>query len=183
MGTGSVYSSRGVTAALAASFAVFFVVFAVWSGDWYQTWKALHVLTAIVWVGGALFGQLLAFRILGENDPQRLGKFSRDMEAIGMRTFLPASLLLVVLGFVLVSNGDWPYTFWIVFAIVVWLLSFVVEGFFLGPESGRVGRLLEERGGVDAEIQGRIERILLSARIELLLLALAAVDMVLKPGA
>jgi uncharacterized membrane protein len=183
MGTGSVYSSRGVTAAIVAAFAAIFVVFAVWSGGWYQTWKALHVLMAIVWVGGALYVQLLAFRILREKEPARLEHFSKDVEAIGTRTFLPASLLLVVLGFVLMSNGDWPYTFWVVFAIAVWLTSFAVGAFFLGPESGRVGKLLEERGGVDAEIQGRIERILLYSRIDLVLLALAAMDMVLKPGA
>jgi uncharacterized membrane protein len=183
MGTGSVYSSRGVTAGLIAAFAAVFVVLAVWSGGWYQTWKALHVLMAIVWVGGALYVQLLAFRILRENEPARLERFSKDVEAIGIRTFLPASLLLVVLGFVLMSNGDWPYTFWVVFAIGVWLFSFVLGAFFLGPESGRVGALIEERGGVDGEIRARIERILLYSRIDLVVLALAAMDMVLKPGA
>lgn len=183
MGTGSVYSSRGVTAGIAAGFAAFFVVFAVWSGGWYQTWKALHVLMAIVWVGGALYVQLLAFRILREDERGRLARFSKDIEAIGIRTFLPASLVLVVLGFVLMSSGNWPYAFWIVFAIAVWLVSFVLGAFFLGPESGRIGKLLDDRDGVDTEIQERIERLLLYSRIDLVLLALAAMDMVLKPGA
>ena len=50
------------------------------------------------------------------------------------------------------------------------------------PETGRIGKLIEERGGVDAEIGARIERILLYSRVELALIALIAMDMVLKPG-
>jgi uncharacterized protein (DUF58 family) len=100
-----------------------------------------------------------------------------------MRTFIPASLILLALGFVLIHEAHWPYTFWLVFALVVWALSFLSGAFFLGPESGRVGKLITERGGVDAEIQARIERLLFHSRVELALIALVAMDMVLKPGA
>lgn len=179
----SVYSGPAVTAAIVAVFAAAFVVFAVWAGSWYQTWKALHILMAIVWVGGALMIQLLAFRILRENDGARIAKFTKDIELIGMRTFVPASLILVVLGFVMIHQAGFEYTFWLVFAIVIWALSFISGAFFLGPESGRIGRLIEERGGVDAEVKSRIERLLLHSRIEMMLIALIAMDMVLKPGA
>jgi uncharacterized membrane protein len=177
------YSGPAVTAAIAAAFAGAFIAFAAWSGSWYATWKALHVLTAIVWVGGALMIQLFAFRILQESDSDRIAKFTKDVETIGMRTFIPASLILVVLGFVLVHQAHWQWKFWLVFALVIWALSFVSGAAFLGPESGRIGKLIEERGGVDDEVQMRIERILLHSRVELVLIALIAMDMVLKPGA
>jgi ABC-type uncharacterized transport system YnjBCD permease subunit len=99
-----------------------------------------------------------------------------------MRTFAPASLILVVLGFVLMHQGGWDWKFWAVFAIVVWALSFVTGIVLLGPESGRIGKLIEERGGVDVEVQSRIERLLLFSRVEMILIALVAMDMVLKPG-
>ncbi|MDX6486626.1 MAG: putative integral rane protein, partial [Gaiellaceae bacterium] len=114
---------------------------------------------------------------------ERIAKFSKDVEVIGMRTFIPASLVLVVLGFVLIHQGHWPYSFWIVAALVIWLFSFVNGAAFLGPESGRISKLIETNGGVNAEVQQRIERLLLASRIELVLLALMAMDMVLKPGA
>jgi uncharacterized membrane protein len=154
------------------------IAFAAWTDNWYQTFKALHVLMAIVWIGGAFIIQLFAFRILRENDDQRLAKFTRDVEFIGMRTFVPASLILVVLGFVLMHKGGWQYHFWVIFALVVWALSVVSGAFY----SGRVGRLIEERGGVDAEIRRRIEHLILHSRAELVLIALVAIDMVLKPG-
>jgi hypothetical protein len=99
-----------------------------------------------------------------------------------MRTFIPASLLLIVLGFVLVHQADWDWTFWLVFALVVWVLSFALGIAFLSPESGRIGTLIEERGSADPEVQRRLQRILLASRIELLFIALVAMDMVLKPG-
>ena len=179
----SALSAPATTAAIGLAFVAVFVAFAAWSGAWYQTWKSLHVLMAIVWVGGALMIQLFAFRILRESDPRRIAEFTKDVEFIGMRTFVPSSLILVVLGFVLMHEAHWAWTFWVVFALVVWAASFVSGAAFLGPEAGRIGKLIEERGGVDAEIQRRIERILFHSRIELVLIALVAMDMVLKPGA
>jgi hypothetical protein len=66
--------------------------------------------------------------------------------------------------------------------MVIWAFSFISGAAFIGPESGRVGKLIEERGGVDADVRRRIERLLLFSRVELALLALLAMDMVLKPG-
>ena len=179
----STYSSPATTAVIVGLFAAGFIAFAVWSGSWYLTWKALHVLMAIVWIGGALMIQLFAFRIFRESDSSRIAKFASDVEYIGMRTFIPASLILVVLGFVLVHMGHWQWKFWLVFALVVWALSFISGAAFLGPESGRIAKLIEAKGGVDAEVQARIERILLHSRVEMVLIALIAMDMVLKPGA
>ena len=179
----SALSSAPATAAIGAVFVAVFIALAVWSGQWYQTWKALHVLFAIVWIGGALMIQLFAFRVLRENDAARMAQFRKDVEFIAMRTFIPSSLLLVVLGFVLMHQGHWQWRFWVVAAIVVWVLSFLSGALYLGPASGKIGKLIAERGTVDAEIKAMIERLLFHSRIELVLIALVAMDMVLKPGA
>ena len=159
-----------------------FIAFAAWNGTWYQTWLAIHVLAAIVWVGGGVMLQLLAVQILKTNDPERLAKFARDVEYISLRTFIPASLVLLVLGFVLMDQGGWEYKFWVIFALVGFALSFLSGVLVISPEAGRVAKLTAERGGVDDEIAGRIERMLLYSRIELALIALIAMDMVFKPG-
>jgi uncharacterized membrane protein len=171
--------------ATVAALAVFvggFVAFAAWNGTWYQTWKAVHVLAAIVWVGGAFMIQLLALRIMRTNDPTALAKFAKDVEAVSLRAFIPSSLVLIVLGFVLMSQGGWDYKFWVIFALVGWGASFLLGILVLSPETGRIGKMIEQRRGVDAEIGARIERILLISRLELAVIALIAMDMVLKPG-
>jgi uncharacterized membrane protein len=154
------------------------VTLAVSAYEWYLM---VHVLTAVVWVGGAFAIQLFALRLLRADDSHRLAGFARDVEWIGQRVFVPASLLLLVFGFLLVEEAGIGYPFWVLFGIGVFAYSFVTGAGFLGPESGRIGKLIAERGGEDAEVQRRIRRILAWSRFELLLLILVVVDMTLKP--
>jgi hypothetical protein len=58
----------------------------------------------------------------------------------------------------------------------------VVGAAFLGPESGRVGRLAEERGVTDPDLQRRIRRIFAITRFDLAVLLLVVIDMAVKPG-
>jgi hypothetical protein len=69
------------------------------------------------------------------------------------------------------------------FALVVFGGSFILGAGFIGPESGRIRKLMETQGPASPEVQRRIERIFLVSRIELLFLILVVFDMVVKPGA
>ncbi len=71
---------------------------------------------------------------------------------------------------------------WVTFGFIVWLFSFLVGAGYLGPESGRLSTLAEERRPEDTEYQRRIKRIFVVSRIELLLLVLVVLDMTVKPG-
>ena len=62
------------------------------------------------------------------------------------------------------------------------MFSFIVGAGYLGPESGRLSKLVEERGPEDPEYLRRVSRIFLVSRIELVLLILAVLDMTIKPG-
>ncbi len=72
---------------------------------------------------------------------------------------------------------------WILFALIVFGGSFVLGAGFIGPESGRIGKLIEAEGPTAPEVQRRIKRIFLVSRIELAFLILVVLDMVVKPGA
>lgn len=116
--------------------------------------------------------------------PQAMVDFNADVNWIGTRVLVPASLAVVVFGFLLVdelgySMGD----AWISIGLGVFLFSFVLGAGFLGPESGRIARLAAERGAEDSEVQRRIGRVTTLSRIELVLLVLVILDMVVKPGA
>jgi uncharacterized membrane protein len=168
-------------AVLAAIFVAGFVGLA-WTTSWYATLKAMHVLAAVVWVGGIFTIQVFAFLILRATEPGEMAAFAKRLEWIGMRIFTPASLSLLALGFLLLYKAHWGYPFWVVFSLVIWALSFASGIGFLGPESGRVVNAINEHGADTPEVRLRIERMLLFSRVELVLVALAVVDMVLKPG-
>jgi uncharacterized membrane protein len=148
----------------------------------YKVLLLIHILCAVIWVGGGLMIQLLALRMVKARDTAYGAGFSRDISTVAMTTFIPASLLLVVSGLGLVHEGHWAWSGWLIFAAIVWLASFLSGALYLGPQSKALGEAMAAHGFDSAEAQGRLRNILLHSRIELLFLILVVCDMVLKPG-
>jgi hypothetical protein len=141
-----------------------------------------HLLFVVAWVGTDIALQVLSLRILSAG-PERSADFLSDIEWLGTRLLTPAALLVVVFGFGLISELDYSVgDTWIWLALAAFVASFIAGAGFLGPESGRIGNLVAERGADDPEVQARIRRILLVSRIELVILVLVILDMVVKPG-
>jgi uncharacterized membrane protein len=151
----------------------------------YNAFKFVHVLSAVVWVGGACTVQVYALLATRTNDPLRVAAFAKDTEFVGTRIFLPSSLILLVSGIFTLhdSSGLWSFSQgWVQFGLVVVALSIVVGAGYLGPESGRIARATEAKGVESPEVQERIQRIFLVSRVELVLLLAVVFDMVVKPG-
>jgi uncharacterized membrane protein len=157
---------------------------AVVGSDAYKWLLAFHILLAVVWVGSNTAIQIFVIRAIRAG-PDRVAYFAKEIEWYGTRVLLPTSLILVILGFILLHESSGAYDLgqgWVTFGFVVWLLSAIAGAGFLGPESGRLGKLLEDRGPADAEYQRRLARVFLISRIELTLLILVVLDMTIKPG-
>lgn len=151
--------------------------------DTYELLKTIHVLAAVIWVGGAAATQVYAIRASRSDEPGRIALFARDAEWIGTRIFLPMSLILVATGFGIIADVDYDYEAWIVIGLAAWAASALTGAAFLGPESGRIAGAIDRDGPESPEAQRRIKRIFVISRIELLILLLIVVDMVVKPGA
>jgi uncharacterized membrane protein len=149
---------------------------------WYSFFKSIHVITAVIWVGGAAMIQAYAFRILRTGDGKRQADFAKDTEVVGMRVFIPASLILVVAAIAMMVNLDWSWSQnWIILGLIAFVLSFVLGAGFLGPEGGRIAELIEQQGPDSTAVQARIRRILTISRCELIVLLTVIVNMVVKP--
>ena len=148
----------------------------------YELFLFAHLVFVITWLGTDVAVQVLSFRTLAAS-PQRQVDFMRDVEWLGQRLLIPASLLVLVFGFLLVNEIGYEVAdTWILLALAGFAFSFVLGAGFLGPETGRIGRLVDERGAEDPEVSRRIRRILLFSRVELVVLIAIVLDMVLKPG-
>lgn len=150
----------------------------------YEAALLLHVLTAIVWVGGAVAVQGFALRVLGRNDPHDVARFAGDAEVIGMRVFMPASVLLIIAASWMIYDGPYELggVLWVDLSLGLYVLSFLTGMGFLGPESGRISKLIDEHGPDHGDVQRRIRRVMLVSRIELVWLVAIVVLMVLKPA-
>jgi uncharacterized membrane protein len=150
---------------------------------WYTFFKSVHVVAAVIWVGGGFIIQAFAFRILRTGDARRQAEFAKDTEVIATRVFIPATwvLLLAGIGMMVNLHLSWGQN-WIVFGLIAFALSFVVGAGFLGPEGGRIAAVIEREGPESPEAEARIRRILLISRCELVVLMTVIVNMVVKPA-
>jgi uncharacterized membrane protein len=153
------------------------------SETYYDTLKFLHVLAAITWVGGNIYAQVLATKVIGEGDPVHLGRLAKDLGDLGNRLLLPAAISVLVFGVWLVAVSAWNFTDpWILIGLTGVGMTIVTGAFFIGPEAGRLVALVAERDPADPQIQRRIRRIVAISRIDLVVLVLVVADMVFKPG-
>ena len=58
----------------------------------------VHVVCAVIWVGGAFTIQLLAVLVSRSGDPAELARLMRYFELIGSRVFVPVATLLFIAG-------------------------------------------------------------------------------------
>jgi uncharacterized membrane protein len=149
----------------------------------YELLLFVHVLTAVVWVGGALSLQVLAIRAERSADGGRVANFATEAEWVGSRVFLPSSIVLLLAGIGLTLEGDWGFTTpWVLLGLIAYGLSALTGSLFLGPESGRIGKMIADVGPQDPDVLARIKRIFLVSRIELVVLLFIVFDMTVKPG-
>jgi uncharacterized membrane protein len=151
----------------------------------YNLFKFIHVLTAIVWIGGSIVMKVLSGRISRSNDPIRIAAFGDDTERIGTRVFAPSSGLLLLSGIAatLTVGTSLFKQVWVALGIAGWVVIAGIGGGLLGPQSERLKRVVAELGPGHpdvARISQRIERL---ANLELVLFVLLVADMVFKPWA
>ena len=148
--------------------------------SWFELLLFIHIAMAVIWVGGGVMVQFFAIRASMSGDPARMATLGEDIEWIAQRVFIPGSLLAFVSGVLLVVESDF-YGFgddWIVIGLGLYATTFFAGLLFLGPESGRIGKLTEAGS---PEVGPRMLRLVMLARLDLVLLFLLLYDMAVKP--
>lgn len=141
----------------------------------------IHVVAAIVWVGGSITAQILAWRLKSADPGHRLG-FARDMRFVSQWIFLPAALIAYLFGSLMVEEVaafDYDQA-WIIIGTAGLFIAFVTAAAFLVPRSRKVVRLLES--GREPEAGAVIARVSIVARILVVILIVVVWAMVAKPG-
>ncbi|HZK52273.1 MAG TPA: DUF2269 family protein [Actinomycetota bacterium] len=147
----------------------------------YDFWLFVHVLMAIVWVGGNIHLQIIGARLVAINDALQIGNFSKQAEWIGTRVLTPAAIVIVVAG-VFMTLDRWDFEqLWIIIGLAGFLYSAINGAVFLGPLSGKNAKLIDERGVEDPEVQGNIRKLFTYGRIELVILIVVVWAMTMKP--
>jgi uncharacterized membrane protein len=148
----------------------------------YELWLFLHISSAIVWIGGATVAQVFGILAQRSGDPAQSAAFGRSMGFIGPKVFLPASVAVLITGILLTEDGNWDWSEWfIVLGLVGWVAVAVTAFAFLTRAMATVGARLATEGP-SPELGTEVRRLVLLARVLILVLFVIVFVMVVKPG-
>jgi uncharacterized membrane protein len=150
----------------------------------YQVYKALHVISVVIWVGGDVTLTTLGIVFERRADGPTLAALGKMGTWIGTRVYTPALFLAFAFGAAMMQKGsyDWWGVFWIDFALAGWLIAACAGVGFVGPELGRIDKAAEEHGPASEIVRAKVQRLFMIFRFDTALLVLIVIDMVAKPS-
>ena len=148
--------------------------------DWYSIVKFLHVVSAILWVGGGFVLFLLG--VLAE----RAGNIEEKLQAmrasgqLGGRFFAPMSMLTLIFGLVMCSFWVGFSDLWILIGLAGYATTFSIGMFIFKPTGERIGAVIAKDGVTPAALAIG-QRTMSMARFDYAVMLAIIADMVLKP--
>ena len=148
--------------------------------SYYEILLFLHIAAVAVWLGSVFFLQMLVWRAGKAGDGPLLQGIASNSGWMAQRIFIPASLVVLVVGILLTIEGPWSFgDLWIVLGLAGYAFSFLVGILFMEPEGKRIASAMQ--GGDTGRASFHIGRINTVSRIELVVLYLVIAAMALKP--
>ncbi len=149
----------------------------------YEIWKFLHVIAAMIWVGGSIVLIVLSARASATKDPSESGRIGQLALWVGTRIFAPVSALVLILGIVMVLDGPWEFSdAWIGLGLLGIILTAGIGNGILGPNGRKIGPAMMQRGPQDPVTQRLVKRQRVFSILNAVLLIAVVFDMVVKPG-
>ena len=151
----------------------------------YDLLVTLHVLAAILWVGGGVTLHILMRRALRLPDRRAQHERFTELEWLGERFYPGFSLLLIIAGVLLVTRdeGGWEFSdTFIQIGMTGWVISFLIGIGFYGREGKKRAALVESEGPESPAVSASFRRTTMVNSFELLILLAVVIDMTIKPG-
>lgn len=145
----------------------------------YNVVKLIHVLSAIVAVGTNVTYFVWLARV--RSDPEEGARILPGIRALDARLANPAYVVLPIAGVVMVLDADLGFTtFWIITAIILYVVVAVLAGAFFAPALRRQTELAV--GGADPSEYSRAARRTMTTGVATMVpIAVILYLMVIKP--
>jgi uncharacterized membrane protein len=142
----------------------------------------LHVVAAMVWVGGLVALTAFGAHVLRSGEREAVARFIGSLRVIGPFVLGPSSSLVVVFGiWLVVYSSAWGFgQTWIWLALVLLVAAVLVGAAFLSRAALAAEGAV--KAGDDTEAMEQLRRWSWGVRLILFLLVVATWDMVFKPG-
>jgi hypothetical protein len=140
----------------------------------------IHIAAAVLWVGGGTLLGIMGYRAVAANDREKTRVVVEEASQLATKLFIPAALVVVAMGLLLVLDGPWDFDLWVVLGLIGFASTFALGAGVLGPMTERITAQIEAEGYTDAADR-ESRKLLTLARIDSVVLFLVVADMALKP--
>lgn len=149
----------------------------------YEFLLTIHVLAAIIWLGGGIAMHILGQRVLKRGDSEEIFKFSNEVNTVALRLYAPTSLILLIAGVLLVNEAGYEFSqLWITLGFLGWGFSFLVGIGYYGPQDKKLQALVAAEGPNAPGVAQNVRQALMVNSVEILILVGVVVAMTTKPG-
>ena len=148
----------------------------------YDLFLTVHILAAIAWIGSGFLLLVLSNRAARQAGGEALGRIIDDTADLGVKLFIPASLVTLGMGIALTVEGSWSFdALWIVLGLAGFATTFVTGAAVLKPRGDRIAEMRRRDGHMSPEAEYTARRMLALGRVDYIVLVMVVVDMALKP--
>lgn len=150
--------------------------------------KFLHIVGAMVWLGGGTTLILVGIRAQRSPDPNAIREFARLAPYVGMRLLGPAWIVVLITGaWMVLVSAAWKFSqLWVLLALGLFAVAFLIGAVYLSRVGIQLERMVGPAGRTDgaanADGVALVRRWILGYGLVMLALLLAVWDMVFKPG-
>jgi uncharacterized membrane protein len=144
--------------------------------------KFLHIVAAIVWVGGVITLALLNARLASTRNSAAMAALASAGGFFGQRVFGPAAGVTFLAGLATALNAGFPMrSAWIIWGFVVIVLSIGLNAALIRPTAQRIGSLATKPDRDGTQMAALQRRLWALTALNILLLLSAVLAMVSKP--
>jgi uncharacterized membrane protein len=148
----------------------------------YEWLMFLHVLAAMIWVGGLVTLGVLATQVLRGGEPDAIARLVGSLRVVGPLMLAPAMVAVLGFGIWLVLDSDaWDFgQTWIWLALLLFAAAFLVGAIF--QSRAAIGAERAAAAGDEREAARQLRRWSWGMCLIVVALVVITWDMVVKPG-
>jgi len=148
----------------------------------FEIYLAIHVIAAVIWVGGDVTLTTLGIVFERRQEGEVLAALGRMGTWIGTRVYTPILFIVIAFGIAVMHEMHQDYgQFWVIFGLIGWAVATCIGIGFVGPELGRIDEAARTHGPQSPEVMARVKRLFMIFRFDTALLILIVLDMTAKP--
>jgi uncharacterized membrane protein len=148
----------------------------------YALFKFLHIVGAIIWIGGVIAVNIVSIRIAREQAGEVLAALSRQSRFYGMAVIGPAAGVTLLAGIVMIAVSGLGVPLWVIWGFAALLISMALGATLIRRDGDKLSEVAATAAPGDARLSALQQRLTTLNIVNVIVLLSAVWAMVFKPA-